>query len=228
MQETAEEHLVEDVVQQVLAAGLGILLEVHKQANDGIPHTAQLQAVPLNTVHLQQQSSGRVVELLCPSPQHHLLSTRHASCHRLSVAAAAAADMEVSCSSSSSRHGSVGALTCPAYVLSTSCQAQDSLPVTIHPLQQQQQRGCWVIDMRCPSTPNHLSSARLACCGRLLHAAAAVAAAALLVVKAAQYIQTKMQAPCLTSCLTSCHDSGQASTWRQRARSAGTMQRAQV
>lgn len=70
-------HLIEHVVQQVLAAGLGIFSGVPEEGNDCIPDTAQLLAVTLNAVHLQQQRCGWVIELLCASPQNNLQHVHH-------------------------------------------------------------------------------------------------------------------------------------------------------
>ena len=65
-------HLIENVVEQVLSAGLGLLPGVHKEGHDSVPHAAQLQAVTLYAVNLEEQGGCGVIELLGPCCKHHL------------------------------------------------------------------------------------------------------------------------------------------------------------
>ena len=71
----ADRHLIENVVKQVLAAGLSLLPGVHKEGYDCIPHAPQLQAVTLYAIYLEEQSGSRVIELLASRCQHYLHKT---------------------------------------------------------------------------------------------------------------------------------------------------------
>ncbi|KAA6426375.1 MAG: hypothetical protein FRX49_03486 [Trebouxia sp. A1-2] len=61
-------HLVENVVQQVLAAGLSLLPGVYKEGYDRVPHAAQLKAVPLNAVYLEKQNLAPSTMSMKPAP----------------------------------------------------------------------------------------------------------------------------------------------------------------
>ena len=65
-------YLIEDVVQQVLAARLSLLPWVNKQGDDCVAYTPQLQAVPFYTVDLEEKGCCWIIELFCSSTQHHL------------------------------------------------------------------------------------------------------------------------------------------------------------
>lgn len=65
-------YLIENVIQQVFAARLGLFSGVDKERYDCIPHTPQLQAVTLYTVYLEEESGCGVIELLSTPCQYHL------------------------------------------------------------------------------------------------------------------------------------------------------------
>ena len=95
-------HLIENVVQQVFAARLGLFSGVNKEGYDCIPHASQLQAVTLYAVYLEEEGGRGVVELFSTPGQHHLrhpyFSVSHSVfCLAVVTAAAPAAESLSAC-----------------------------------------------------------------------------------------------------------------------------------
>ena len=92
-------HLIENVVQQVFAARLGLFSGINKEGYDCVSHAAQLQAVTLYAVYLEEESGCGVVKLFSTPCQHHLRHqyfsvSQFVFCLAVVTAAAAAAAAE--------------------------------------------------------------------------------------------------------------------------------------